>query len=148
MATAAAVCFGIRVPGTGGYVHLGDTLLYAASRVLGGRWGAVVGCLYGALADLLAGSPAYVPMTCILKTGMGWLAGNMLTKYRGLLRIPVLAGIGAGMALGYFLYTWLFYGMAVALNGLLYDTVQAAASALLAQPVLHAMERAKSIQER
>ena len=54
-------------PGTGGYVHLGDTFVILSGILLGPVYGAIAGGIGSALADLLGGYFVYVPITLIVK---------------------------------------------------------------------------------
>ena len=65
----------IRVPSpTGGYMNLGDTVVLLGAYLLGGAYGAAVGAIGPALADLISGYMAYVPATLVIKALMALLA--------------------------------------------------------------------------
>lgn len=54
----------------GGYVHLGDTLLYMAAALLPTPYAMAAGVIGGGLADLLTDGAIWAPATMIIKTVM------------------------------------------------------------------------------
>ena len=107
--------------------------------LLGPVWGAVAGGVGPALADLLSGYTAYVPVTLVIKGIMGLTAGLL---YKALREkpwgVPVCGIVGEiPMVMGYWLYdAWLLRSFAGSAAGLPSNFVQAAfgvaASTLLA----------------
>ena len=61
-----AYIFHIPVGMNGGYVHLGDSLIYLAAATLPLPYACAAGAIGGGLADLLT-SPAWAPATIIIK---------------------------------------------------------------------------------
>ncbi len=51
----------------GGYIHIGDSLLYLSSMLLPFPCGMIAGGIGGGLSDLLSGSPAYIIPTFVIK---------------------------------------------------------------------------------
>ena len=104
----------IRIPtplAGGGYIHLGDGLVLICGILLGPGLGAVAAGVGSMLADVFAGSSAYVPATLAIKAltaaAGGWLYHRMAGHSS--LHTPVrvaLAGIPAEviMVAGYYLY--------------------------------------------
>lgn len=62
---------------TGGYIHLGDSLIYTAAIVYGGLFGAVTAGVGSAIADLLSGYAIYAIPTLIIKGIMGFTVGKL-----------------------------------------------------------------------
>ena len=115
-ALACGATLALKVPSpTGGYTNLGDTVVLLGAYLLGPVWGAVAGGIGPALADLLAGYPAYVPATLIIKAAMGLLAGGLYILFgRRQFTLPLCgAAAEAVMILGY----WLFDGLLAFLGG-------------------------------
>lgn len=69
--------FSIRIPNpaTGGYFHMGDSMIFLSVLILGKRDGAFAGALGGALADLLCGAAIWSGPTLIIKFIMAWIMG-------------------------------------------------------------------------
>lgn len=65
--------------GQGGYVNLGDGVIFASSLILGPFAGVVAG-LGSVLSDLFLGYVQYAPATLVIKGVMGLVAGIMLRK--------------------------------------------------------------------
>ncbi|MGN0458932.1 MAG: TIGR04002 family protein [Eubacterium sp.] len=51
----------------GGYVHLGDSMIYLAGSIIAGPWAIIASAIGGALADILAGAPQWAIATAIIK---------------------------------------------------------------------------------
>ncbi len=61
----------------GGYVHLGDSMIFIAAILLGWKYGAFVGGVGSALADILGGYAIWAIPTLIIKAIMGGVVGFM-----------------------------------------------------------------------
>lgn len=126
---AALVCiatsiFKLPVPGTQGYIHLGDAFVLVSAAVLGpvGVAAAAIGSM---LADLLGGYFTYLIPTFVIK---GLVAAVALTGLKGSKPLwaewLVLAAAEAVMVLGYFLAECLLYGAAAAAAAVLPNVMQ------------------------
>ncbi len=66
-AIAATTAYVLHIPlPTGGYIHVGDALIYLAACLLPMPWAMAAGAVGGALADLLT-APVWVPATFVIK---------------------------------------------------------------------------------
>ena len=80
--------FVVKIPTpTGGYVHLGDSIVLLSGWLLGPVFGTLAAALGSALSDLLGGYPTYILPTFIIKGLMalienllGYLAYRILTS--------------------------------------------------------------------
>jgi uncharacterized membrane protein len=124
---AALICIVtmvVRIPvplvWNGAYINAGDGIIYAASVVLGGPWGAAAAGIGSALADLLTGSSGYAPGTLIIKGLMGLLVG--IAAYRKpnwLLYLGVMAVAALWVMVGDTIYEYfVFAGMKIAVAAL------------------------------
>jgi len=96
---------------SGGYVHMGDALLYLAACVLPTPY-AMLACAVGAgLADFASGFPMWIPFTMVIKPCMVlFFTGKqnaILSKTRNRIA-PFFAGLFCVAAYG--AATWLLYG--------------------------------------
>ena len=114
-AMIALICvltMAVRIPTpTKGYLNLGDCAVLLSGWLLGPVYGAIAGGVGSALADLLAGYPAYVPGTLLIKALMALIISfvpyRLCRNGRRHTRIGFLicAAIAeALMASGYWLY--------------------------------------------
>ncbi len=126
---AALVCvatsfFKLTVPGTQGYIHLGDAFVLVSAAILGpvGVAAAAIGSM---LADLLGGYFQYLLPTFVIK---GLVAMVALIGLKGSkpfwVEWLVLVAAEAVMVLGYFLVECLMYGAAAAAGAVLPNVVQ------------------------
>jgi len=65
----------IPIPGTQGFIHLGDSMIFLVAVFFGKRKGAIAGGLGSALADLLLGYSHWILPTLVIKSIMGYVVG-------------------------------------------------------------------------
>lgn len=66
-AVAATTAYVLHIPlPTGGYIHVGDALIYLCACLLPAPWAMAAGAVGGALADLLT-APVWAPATLVIK---------------------------------------------------------------------------------
>ncbi len=136
--------FVIKIPTpTGGYVHLGDSIVLLSGWLLGPVFGSLSAALGSALSDLIGGYSTYILPTFIIKGLMAllaWLMVRVVGK-RSLVSI-VLSGVISGtvMVAGYYLVEAIFlgYGFAGALVSVVPNIVQAVFGVISAT-VLHSI---------
>ncbi len=135
--------FVIKIPTpTGGYVHLGDSIVLLSGWLLGPVFGTLSAALGSALSDLLGGYPTYILPTFVIKGLMALLAWcflKLLPK-KNFVFTAVSGIVGCiVMVAGYYLVeaTFLGYGFAGALASVVPNIVQgvfgAVSAALLAK---------------
>lgn len=140
--------FLIRIPvlALGGYIHMGDTVIYLCSYLLGGPIGAVVAGVGSALADLASGAAVYIIPTFVIKTLMGFLVGFLISHKNhvshGFFALACLAG-GAWMTIGYFLFETAAFGVGYALAALPYNLIQFGANVVCAVALKSVADRVK-----
>ena len=120
----------LQIPnGQGGYVNLGDGVIFASALILG-PFAGVVAALGSALSDLLLGYAQYAPATLIIKGLMGLVAGILLKYGKNnryfysafVFMICELIMIG-----GYFSFESIFFTVPYALANILANLIQAIA---------------------
>ena len=131
----------IPMPGTGGYVHFGDALVFLAACLLPGPWAALAGALGAGLADLLT-APAYFIPTAMIKAAAA-LCFSANTK-KVLCPRNALALLPAGLLTlgGYYLAEGVLFGWEAALPHLPFNLIQWLGSAAVFAALGHAMDRA------
>jgi uncharacterized repeat protein (TIGR04002 family) len=134
-----------RIPiGSGGYIHVGDTIVYLAASFLPGRLAAAAGGLGGALADILSGFALWAPFTVFIKMGLALLFTNRSEKLLCKRNIAALFAAFPVTAGGYYVAEWILTGSAsVPLLSLPYNLFQAAGSAILYFCIAAQMDRAR-----
>lgn len=126
--TVATIAIAIPVPGTGGYINLGDGIILAVAYLCGGYYAAIAGGLGSALADLFAGYAQWVPFTFVIKGAMGYVAARLMRpaekpyKPRSLLAALVAELIMVG---GYYLAGIVFTSPLISLESVPPNCVQA-----------------------
>ncbi len=117
----ATMMIRIPTPGTEGYIHLGDAMIFVAVMILGWRKGAVAASVGSAMADLLSGYASWVPWTFAIK-GLMALAFGIIFElslksvsegaYKKAAVIKVIGMLIGGVIMvgGYFVAAGLMYG--------------------------------------
>jgi uncharacterized membrane protein len=143
------ITFLVRVPMpavAGGYINLGDTVIYLGAMLLGGWPGAAAAAIGSGLSDLLAGFPIYAPATFIIKGLMG-LACGLLAKRGSFARFTFAAFIsGVIMVAGYFLYEVMIFDVARAVASVPFNAVQLVGGVAFALILYPAVKRIPAIK--
>lgn len=129
----------INIGMNGGYIHLGDSIIYICASILPAPcaiWAAAIG---GAMADLLAGAPAWAIPTAIIKAlnvvpfvlvrmlGKAKQQNKILTKTTVLMPLPS----ALVTVFGYLLAGGILYSFPTALASVPFNMIQAVGSTLL-----------------
>ncbi|MBW6410813.1 ECF transporter S component [Clostridium weizhouense] len=72
----------IKIPSVGGFVHIGDCMVFLSVIVLGKNKGAVSSALGMFLVDVLGGYYLWAPFTLIIKGLMAYIAGIILERMK------------------------------------------------------------------
>lgn len=117
----------IPIPG-GGYVHLGDAMIYIAASFLPLPYAMTAAAIGGGLADVLSGYVPYAPFTIIVKAllAVPFTYKNEKILFKRNYMAP-LAGLIITPGI-YFAADSILYGVAGAVPGIIWNTCQAAAS--------------------
>ncbi|ADU28217.1 TIGR04002 family protein [Ethanoligenens harbinense] len=133
----------IPVPATGGYVHLGDTLLYLAASLLPAPFAVVAGGIGEALSDALTGSLIYAPFTLVIKSLMVLCFTSKRTTILGKRNTAAIFTAGGICVAGYYLTEVILLGNFVSpLAEIPANLIQAAASGAIYLIVGAAFDRA------
>lgn len=146
LVTIATMAFKVPVPATQGFINLGDTFIFAAALLWGGKSAFLAGSLGSSLADILSGYPHWAPFTFFIKGLEGYMAGYIGHRpfsTAGRLGPAVLGLLLGGllMAGGYFVAEVLLYGLPAALVELPGNAFQAGGSLMIALPLSVALRR-------
>ncbi len=118
--------------GNGAYIHIGDALIYTAALFLPTPFAVGAAVIGASFADLLIGSAIYVPITIVTKAAVVCFAKLMLKYAKTPLSQDVLISLsGSVNILGYFLAEWGMFGIGQAASGIMFNALQALASAVV-----------------
>ena len=120
----------IPVPVTGGYVHLGDGMIFLAVMLLG-PVGIAASAVGSALADLVGGYMAYLPATLVIKGVMALIAWALIHKDNWLRSVLAFTLAECAMVAGYFAFESLLYGLPAALGAVLPNVMQGLAGVIV-----------------
>ena len=126
----AYICH-IPLPSSGGYIHIGDSLIYLAASVLAKPYAMLAAAIGGAMADLLT-APMWIVPTFIIKALIVIPfsnKGNKILSKRNIIA-TVLAFIIS--TVGYYIASKFFFGSSVAfVASLVASFMQGAGSAIV-----------------
>ncbi|MGQ0551710.1 MAG: ECF transporter S component [Planctomycetota bacterium] len=117
----------IPIPGTQGYLNLGDMAVVFSGLFLGKKYGAIAGGAGSAAADMIGGFFIFAPVTLLAKGLEGFIAGSLGRKHGGWVGLAVGA-----MVFVYFVAEIFLPGMglAAAVSELPFNAVQAVVGAV------------------
>jgi uncharacterized repeat protein (TIGR04002 family) len=132
-----------RIPiGSGGYIHVGDTIIYLAASFLPRRLAMAAGGLGGALADVLSGFAPWAPFTLVIKMGLALPFTDSSEKLLCARNIAALFAAFPVTLGGYYAAEWVLTGsMSVPLASLPFNALQAVGSAVLYFCIAFQMDR-------
>jgi len=124
LTTAATMAIRIPVPATGGYINLGDSMVYISALLFGPLAGLVAGGIGSALADWFGGYLQFAPYTLVIKGVEGLVVGILAWALLRSRPRPGVAGVigsivaifvgGALMVVGYYAVEGFIMGQAAA----------------------------------
>ena len=149
-ALAFCATFVIKIPTlTGGYVHLGDSIVLLSGWLLGPLFGTLAAALGSALSDLIGGFPIYILPTFIIKGTMALIAWCMMKLFsKKNFIFTIMSGTMAGifMVVGYYLVEAVLYGFAGALVSVVPNIVQGVFGAVSASLLARLFESNKTLR--
>lgn len=103
--------FAIPIPALGGgYINIGDAIIYTAAIAMGNPWAAAAAGLGSALSDILTGFAYYAPGTLVIKGLMGLIVGLAFNRKAGWKRyLGLMCSAASVMVVGYTLYQFLLF---------------------------------------
>lgn len=131
LTTVATMVIHIPVPATQGFVNVGDSFVLLSGLLFSHYYGALIGGVGSALADLFLGYTIFAPVTLIVKAIEALLAsyidrGNTVSRV-----IAVIVGV-TWMVFGYFVFEVFMFDLPVALSAVIPNSIQGIVSAGLA----------------
>ncbi len=119
----------IKIPSVGGFVHIGDCMVFLSVVVLGKKKGALASGLGMLLVDVLGGYYLWAPFTLIIKGIMAYITGAIIEgngiKNLALKYITAFAAGGIFMVVGYFAAGTIMSGFLTEKAGLIQGIVYA-----------------------
>lgn len=145
----AAMVFGLTMLhvsiGAGGYIHVGDAVIYVTALLMGGPWAFISAAIGAACADLVSGFAVYAIPSAIIKVLIAVPFVLVSKKQQSLLSVcTALLTVISGMItiLGYF-FTDLIVYREGAVADLPANVIQAVGSAVVFIVFAFALDRAK-----
>ncbi|MBC6003546.1 ECF transporter S component [Paeniclostridium sp. NSJ-45] len=100
----ATMTIQIPMPGTNGYVNIGDSVIFISSILFGPVVGMIAGGIGSALADILSGYEHWAIFTLIIKGLEGYVVGIVIRNHYTTIKSLFATALGTiTMVTGYFL---------------------------------------------
>jgi uncharacterized membrane protein len=134
--------FRVPIPATnGGYINLGDVIIYIAAFTVGGPEAVIGAAIGSALADLLGGAIVYILPTFFIKGLMAAIALLIIRKKTFIRYILACLSGGAIMTAGYGIYEYFVFGFAYAAGSLPMNILQWLGGTVIAAALYPAVRR-------
>lgn len=102
LVAASTLLIQVPVPATGGYINIGDAMIFIGALLFGPIVGGMAGGLGSAIADILS-YPVFAPFTLVVKGLEGFVAGYIKDGESLTRDILAWAAGSVVMVLGYFI---------------------------------------------
>ena len=139
LATLFTMYTKIPVPGIRGYFNVGDVVIMSA-LLLGRKYGAYIGAIGPALADLFLGYAVFVPITFVVKGIEGYLVGTVYNNKTTTSALMATIVGGIIIVAGYFIAEYFVFDPGVAIASIVTNTIQAVMSVIVSM-ILYAILR-------
>ena len=161
MIILAQIVIRLPIPGTGGYVHLADAVVYLSVIYLGHKNGALAAGLGSAMGDVIGGFAVWAPWTFVIKGGMALIFGLLAEKasaratyaegessprrkLAAYAKLPAMVIAGLFMVVAYFGAETIMYGNpGAAVLGVPWNIAQFVVGIVVADAMQHALKRAR-----
>jgi len=140
LATLFTMYTKIPVPGIRGYFNVGDVVIMTSALLLGRKYGAYIGAIGPALADLFLGYAVFVPITFVVKGIEGYLVGTVYNNKTTTSALVATIVGGIVIVAGYFIAEYFVFDPGVAIASILTNTIQAVMSVIISM-ILYAILR-------
>ena len=135
LATLFTMYTKIPVPGIRGYFNVGDVVIMTSALLLGRKYGAYIGAIGPALADLFLGYAVFVPITF-----EGYLVGTVYNNKTTTSALVATIVGGIIIVAGYFIAEYFVFDPGVAIASIVTNTIQAVMSVIVSM-ILYAILR-------
>lgn len=138
------------IPATQGYIHIGDSMIFASIYLLGTKYGTAVGAVGSAMSDLFSGYSMYIPITFVAKAAMVLVASSIITAFhkRKITKktyvIDAMAMLCGGLCMiaTYCICETFIYGnFAIALASAGMNAIQLVVSMIIAYVIVFALQK-------
>lgn len=142
--TTLVTYLAIKIPGGSGYIHLGDSVIFAGAFLLGGLECIAAAAVGSALTDILLGYTLYAPATFIIKGLTAFTAYLLMKIFKPKLRIIAILIAGLIIPIGYFLYELVFItSFEVALVNIPFNLLQTTVGGIVGYALIIGLEKTK-----
>ena len=145
----ATMVIQIPMPGTNGYINIGDSVIFISSILFGPITGMLSGGIGSMLADILSGYAHWAIFTLLIKGIEGYLVGILIKNNITILKSIFSTLIGVlVMVIGYFLAGIVLKGSAlISLASVPGNLIQGTVSMLISILISNSLKKVKYINK-
>lgn len=144
----ATMTIQIPIPGTDGYINIGDSVIFITSILFGPITGMIAGGIGSALADILSGYAHWAIFTLVIKGLEGYLVGVLIKKHNSIITAILSTGAGTvAMVIGYFIAGIILKGsVVISAASIPANLIQGVVSIVIAVPLSCSLSKVKYIK--
>ena len=148
MVCIATITIQIPMPGTNGYINIGDSVVFISAMLFGPITGMIAGGIGSAIADILSGYAHWAVFTIIIKGLEGYLVGIMMKKYSTIIKSIFSTLIGTLiMVSGYFIFGIILKGnIIISALSIPANLIQGLVSMMIAIPITYSLRKVKYVK--
>lgn len=135
------------VPIAGGYIHLGDSMIYACAWAVGGVPAAIASAIGSCIADVLVGYPQYAIASLVIKFIMCYVCYIIMKVFSYRMGTNILAMVVASiiMAAGYCAYEYYLTGYGGMVAVIYGNLIQALAGVCIGSIIINTLNKVKAL---
>lgn len=144
----ATMAIQIPIPGTDGYINIGDSVIFISSILFGPITGMIAGGIGSAFADILSGYAHWAIFTLIIKGLEGYLVGIIMKNHNTIIKSVLSTGVGTlTMVIGYFIAGIILKGSAIiSAASIPANLIQGIVSMVIAIPLSYSLSKVKYVK--
>lgn len=144
----ATMTIQIPMPGTNGYINIGDSVIFISSILFGPVAGMIAGGIGSALADILSGYAHWAIFTLIIKGLEGYLVGIIIRNHATVLKSVFATALGTiVMVLGYFAAGIILKGsIVISAASIPANLIQGIVSMAISIPLAYSLSKVKYVK--
>lgn len=144
----ATMSIQIPIPGTDGYINIGDSVIFISAILFGPITGMIAGGIGSAFADILSGYAHWAIFTLVIKGLEGYLVGVLIKNHSTVIKSIFSTGAGTiVMVIGYFVAGIILKGsVIISATSIPANLIQGVVSMVIAVPLAYSLSKVKYVK--
>lgn len=144
----ATMSIQIPIPGTDGYINIGDSVIFISAILFGPITGMIAGGIGSAFADILSGYAHWAIFTLVIKGLEGYLVGVLINNHITVIKSIFSTGAGTiVMVIGYFIAGIILKGsVIISAASIPANLIQGVVSMVIAVPLAYSLSKVNYVK--